>query len=218
MKILIVHRYFWPDIPNCGQVLWYIAKHFESEGHSIEILTSLPSRNYNSKKIYAPKFQIIGNIKIIRLNLDVEYKSAFKRILNAIKLGFFTNYFALMNNYDVIVSTSVPPITGGLFSAIAAFIIKARFFYFCMDLHPEIGKISGDFSNTIFYKFLEKIDNWSCSRADSIIVHSLDMKNSLQRRSKSHKFKIDIINNFSVPSEIFGQSMFKKFKKKKKIN
>ena len=201
MKILIVHRYFWPDIANCGQILWHVAKHLQSEGHELQILTSLPSRNIHSNKIYAPKFEIIENIMIRRLKLSVESNSVFKRIINAIKLGFFTNYLAFRNNYDVILSTSVPSVTGALFSAMAAYINRARFFYFCMDVHPEVGKISGDYSNFFFYKLLEKLDNWSCSRADTIIVHSLDMKNSLLCRNGGYKFKVDIINNFSVPSE-----------------
>jgi glycosyltransferase involved in cell wall biosynthesis len=219
MKILIVHRYFWPDQANCGQILWHLAKHYQSEGHQIDVLTSLPSRNYYSNKIQAKKFEIVENINIVRMNLPNEVGKPFIRIYNAIKLGFKTNFIAKQNNYDVIIASTVPPVLNGFFSAIASLLTKAKFFYFCMDLYPEVGKLSGDFSNPVLYKFLEKIDNWSCKKADSIIVHSADMKNTLKKRKNWEKFKIKIINNFSVPAENNVDSNFlhKNSKKKNKL-
>ena len=201
MKILLVHRYFWPDHPNCGQILWHLTKHFSSEGHTIEVLTSLPSKNLDSKKIHAKKKEIIKDIKIRRIDLNIEGRNPLKKIINGLVLGFWTNYLAVRNNYDVVISTSIPPITGGFFAALAAYLIKARFIYFCMDLHPEAGKISEDFSNPILYSILRKIDNWSCSRANPVVVHSLDMKNTLLSRNGGNKLKIEIINNFSIPTE-----------------
>ena len=217
MKILIVHRYFWPDQANCGQILWQIAKHYQSEGHEVDILTSLPSRNYYSNKIQAKKNEINANIRISRINLPIESGKPYLRILNAIKLGFKTNFMAIRHNYDVIISSSVPPILGGFFSAVASKITKTKFIYFCMDLYPETGKVFGDFSNMIFYKFLEKIDSWSCNQADSIIVHSTDMKNTLESRKNCKKLKIGIINNFAVPAENNNNSdfLFKKNEKNK---
>ena len=193
MKILIVHRYFWPDQANCGQILWNVAKHYQSQGHHIDVLTSLPSRNLFSTKIEKKENEIRENVNIKRINLPNEIGKPLQRILNSIKLGLFTNFLVLQNKYDFIIATSVPPILGGFFSVIASFFAKTRFIYFCMDLYPEIGKLSGDFSNPILYKFLEKIDNWNCKRADSIIVHSLDMKKTLKNRSGGEKFKINII-------------------------
>lgn len=217
MKILIVHRYFWPDQANCGQILFNVAKHYQFQGHSVDILTSQPSRNISSKNIEI-KTKINQNIHITRINLPYEVGKPFRRLLNAFKLGFFTNYFSLYKKYDVIIATSVPAILGGFFAAIAAFFSKAKFVYFCMDLYPEVGKVSGDFSNPILYKFLDKIDSWSCSQADAVVVHSLDMKKTLTKRNGGKKFKINIINNFSVPDENiinFTSNINFKFSKKK---
>ena len=149
MKILLTHRYFWPDTVNCGQILRYIAEHYSSEGHTVEVITSLPSYNLDSLKIHAQKNETINNMKIRRIRLITEGKNPLKKILNGLILGFWTNYLAIRNNYDVIISTSIPPITGGFFAALAAFITGAKFIYFCMDLHPELGKLYKDFSNPL---------------------------------------------------------------------
>ena len=55
MKILLTHRYFWPDTVNCGQILKIVAEHFSSQGHTVEVITSLPSYNLDSLKIYSKK-------------------------------------------------------------------------------------------------------------------------------------------------------------------
>ena len=210
MKILLVHRYFWPDTVNCGQILWNLTQHFSAEGHKVEVITSLPSYNLNSLKICAKKNEYVKNIKIRRINLITEGRNPIKKLINGLKLGFWTNYFSIRNNYDVIIATSIPPITGGFFAALATYIKKTKFIYFCMDLHPEIGKISKDFSNPFLYNLLKKIDNWSCSRANPIVVHSSDMKHSLLSRNKKNQFKIEIINNFSIPNATSDELTFKK--------
>ena len=217
MKVLIVHRYFWPDQANCGKILFNVAKHYQFKGHQVEVLTSLPSRNFNSKKIIAKKFEIYKKIKIIRMNLPNEINRPILRIINSLKIGLKINLLAFQNNYDFIISTSVPPVIGGFFSAITTIFKKIKFIYFCMDLYPETGKVSGDFSNPIIYRLLEKIDNWNCKKAKKIIVHSIDMKKALERRIGKKKSKIEIINNFSVPSDTISKpvNLIKNLKKTK---
>ncbi len=210
MKILLIHRYFWPDHPNCGNILWNLTKHFGSEGHQIDVLTSLPSKNLNSKKILSKKKEKFQNINIKRINLSIENNNPIKKIINGLYLGFWTNFLAIKKNYDIIISTTIPPITGGFFAAFAAYINKIRFIYFCMDLQPEVGRVSKDFSNPFFYSILRKIDNWSCKIANPIVVHSSDMKNSLLLRDRANKFNIEIINNFSIPSEKHNKTILKK--------
>ncbi len=207
MKILLSHRYFWPDHPNCGQILWYLTQNLASQGHEVDVLTSLPSKDLNSKKIISEKFQILKNIKIERIDLSIEKKSPIKKLINGLKLGFRINVLAIKNRYDVIISTTIPPVSGGFFAALASYINNTKFIYFCMDLHPEVGKISKDFSNPILYKILEKIDNWSCEKANPIIVHSNDMKNSLVSRNGKKNLKIEIINNFSIPTVEINESI-----------
>jgi glycosyltransferase involved in cell wall biosynthesis len=209
MKILLVHRYFWPDHSNCGQILWHLTKYLGAEGHSVEVLTSLPSKDLNSKKIFAKKKQIFKNIKIRRIDLMVEFKNPLKKIINGLILAFWTIYLSIKNKYDVIIATSVPPISGGFFGALAAYISKSRFVYFCLDLYPEVGKIYNDFLNPIIYKILTKIDNWTCRRANPIVVHSKDIKDSINSRNGSKNFKIEIINNFSIPTKKVNTSISK---------
>tara|TARA_Y100001933_G_C18886263_1_gene516289 strand:- start:200 stop:1012 length:813 start_codon:yes stop_codon:yes gene_type:complete len=70
-----------------------------------------------------------------------------------------------------------------------------------MDIMPEVGKISGDFTNPLIFQILKKIDVLSCFAANPLIVHSIDMKNTFMKRKSGYKFKYEIVNNFSVKSK-----------------
>lgn len=108
---------------------------------------------------------------------------------------------AIFGRYDVIMISTAPPVIGGVIAALSAKLVRARFIYHCMDIHPEIGRISGEFSNPLVYKILTQFDSWSCRRADPVIVLSSDMARTLHERSGSEHFRIKVLNNFSLPSE-----------------
>ncbi len=197
-RILIVHRYYWPDKTPCSSIIYGISNYLASNGHEVDVLTSKPSYRVDSQKERSNLYQQRELARIYRINLPFEANQPFLRIANSINLGFKTILRAISSKYDVIISTSTPPILGPLFGAIAASIRRSRFIYYCMDINPEVGLISGDFSNRLLYKFLESIDIWSTSRAETLLVLSTDMMNTFLRRPYTKKLNIQILNNFSV--------------------
>jgi hypothetical protein len=116
-------------------------------------------------------------------------------------MSFFVFIKSLERNYDVIIVTTIPPILSGFFSTIVAKIIKARVIYYCMDLNPEIGGLSGDFKNKFLYKLLFRLDHWTCQKANPVLVHSVDMLKTLRSRNGGKKYNIQIMNNFSPLSK-----------------
>ena len=68
-----------------------------------------------------------------------------------------------------------------------------------MDLHPEIGALSGEFRNRFVYAALQRIDRATCRRAAAIVVLSEDMRDSLLRRDPSIDSRIVVLNNFDLP-------------------
>ncbi len=201
-KVLIVSRYFWPDKTPESLILYSIANFLKSKGHSIDILSSQPSYRQNYKSLKRPYKEIDKGVRIFRLNLTNEIgKNFIWRIINALRLSFKTISLSLINKYEVIVSTSNPPILGPASGACSSLLINARFVYYCMDIMPEVGTISGDFTNPLIFQILRKIDVLSCFIANPLIVHSVDMKNTFMKRKSGYKFKYEIINNFSVKSK-----------------
>ncbi|MEJ2455331.1 MAG: glycosyltransferase family 4 protein [Candidatus Thiodiazotropha sp.] len=179
-----------------------IVNRWKENGHEIDVLSSQPSYKTSTRNEKFPKRQMLDGINVIRLNLPHESGRPIVRVFNAIKLAFAVLTNALIKRYDVIMISTAPPVVGGLSAALATKITGARFIYHCMDLHPEVGNISGEFSNPYIYRLLLALDSWSCKRANPVVVLSSDMENTLRRRSGGQKFKIRIINNFSLPSDV----------------
>src|SRR4029079_18852828 len=92
-----------------------------------------------------------------------------------------------------------PPVVLGAAVSWAARRRGARFVYHCMDLHPEIGVLSGQFSNPIVRKVLTLLDRGACRRAAVVVVLSGDMRASLLRRDPGLAGRIVVLNNFELP-------------------
>jgi glycosyltransferase involved in cell wall biosynthesis len=200
-KILIVSRYFWPDKTPESLILKSLAKFLASKGHEVDVLSSFPSYRRDHSELNIKKTEITNGFRVVRLKLQNEIgKSFFFRIINALKLGLKTIFLAINKKYEIIIATSNPPIIGPFIASFCALLINSRFIYYCMDITPEVGKISGDFKNPLLFNLLKLIDTLSCLSAQPLIVHSKDMKNTFLKRQLGSKFKFKILNNFSVES------------------
>ena len=204
MRILVVHRYYWPDKTPCAAIMHFVAAYLASKGHEVDALSSQPSYRQTAFSERRPKFEVIGGVGVRRLSLQNEAARPWWRILNALHLGAWILLKAFSRQYDVIIVSTVPPVLGGFFSALAAKVTRARFIYYCMDLHPEVGRVSGDFANPWIFSLLQCIDAWSCRRASPVLVHSKDMRTTLHTRRRSGDYNIQIMNNFALPSDTGG--------------
>ena len=198
-KILIIHRYFYPDKSSCSTIIYEIAKFVSKLNYQIDVITSHPQRFSSKTKVMNNKSKSKDEINIFRLNLLIENKKPHTRIINALHIGFWILLKSISTEYEIIISTSTPPILSAFFAAIASKFYKSRFIYYCMDINPEIGILQGDFSNKYLMRLMLFIDRWSLKQASPVIVHSQDMKKTLHSRDLCKNLDIEIINNFSVP-------------------
>lgn len=204
LNILAIHRYYLPDTPPYASILNSIVQHWAKDGHDVEVLSSLPSykkgHEQKYKKILAR--ERIQGVVIRRIRLPNEIGKPFMRILNAIHLACAILLKVVYKKYDIIMISTSPPVIGAWVVALAAKIRKSRFIYHCMDIHPEIGRISGEFSNPMVYKILQSMDHYACRSASPVVVLSTDMEQSLKERSQSiAPIKTKVINNFSLPHD-----------------
>jgi glycosyltransferase involved in cell wall biosynthesis len=106
----------------------------------------------------------------------------------------------LLSKYDVVSVSTSPQVTLGWAAALACKVKKIKLVYHCMDIHPEIGAISGEFSNPIVFKILRILDNFTLKHSAKVIVLSSDMQKSLVERNYGNTDNINIINNFALSS------------------
>lgn len=201
MRVMLIHRYFWPDTPPYAAMLRSIGKRLADEGHEVSVLSSQPSYKSDSPLNQQPTVENVDGMTINRVALFREQgRHVIFRLMNMVYFPLRILLFSLTKKkFDIIMASTAPPVVVGFSAALGARITGAAFFYHCMDIHPEIGRISGEFRNPVVFSFLRRLDGFSCRVAKRVIVLSDDMKQSLLVRPGYDQDNIQVINNFSMP-------------------
>jgi glycosyltransferase involved in cell wall biosynthesis len=172
-----------------------------TDGHDVHVLTAQPSYKAELDMVKQPNQEVIEGVHVGRLDIGSEKNlNGIKRLLNIIQfsLSVFVKIL-FQKRYDVVMASTAPPVLIGFFACIAAKLKRSKFIYHCMDIHPELGKISGEFSNYFVYRILFLLDSLTCKMADKIVVLSEDMAKSLVLRKGGEKYRLEKINNFILP-------------------
>jgi len=174
MRLLLITQVFYPDTVSVSQHLTDLAKKLLEDGHEVTVYTSCYP--YDEKTHRYRKSENFQGVKIERL-----WQSSFgKRSTLTRFLDFFTFYFSISikllfvnrNKFDVIVGTTVPPLLS-LVGVIASKLKGMKFYYWVMDLQPELSISSGLIKkDSISAKFFMRLGNYITR--NSTLVISLD--------------------------------------------
>ena len=181
MRVLIMHRYYYPERVPCAGIVRSIATRLSQDGHKVDVLSANPNRFIEPKRVNETEIDDIDGMHISRLSLQPEDGHPVWRVINALHLGVMLLFKAIFTRYDVIISTSIPPVLGGFFSSIAARLTCGRFIYYCMDLHPEIAGSREILPTLFFIAFCFGLMIGIAGRL-GVLVHSKDMRNTLRTR------------------------------------
>jgi glycosyltransferase involved in cell wall biosynthesis len=200
VRVLLVHRYFWPDTPPYAVMLRCIAAHLASLGHDVEVLSSQPSYKPETSPKAAPKNEQVDGFTVRRLRMRPDRGGPLRRPRNMARFSRLAALRVLLGpRYDVVICSTVPQVLLGWATSWAADRRGSTFVYHCMDLHPEIGRLSGEFANRLVYRVLMRMDLATCRRAAVVVVLSDDMRDALLRRDRNLADRIVVLNNFDLP-------------------
>jgi colanic acid biosynthesis glycosyl transferase WcaI len=174
MRILIISQVFYPDNVSVSQHLTDLAQSLNFYDHQVQVLTSrfpyeLQSETY--KKNENINGVLINRFWQTRLGKSNKYF----RIIDFLSFNINLSIkllFIPRNSYDIIFCSTSPP----FLSFVAALISKIKnknFYYWVMDLQPELSIASGLIRKKSIFTFLLKLmGNYSILNATKII--SLD--------------------------------------------
>lgn len=201
MKILLIHRYFWPDTPPYAIILRKIAKRLAAEGHDVTVLSTQPAYKPEFANEKLPSVEVVDGYGVIRLGL-INTKilpASFRSVLNMVFFCARTVVHGLCNRqYNLVMISTSPPVLAGMCARLIARISSGKLFYHCMDIHPEIGQLSGEFSNPLVFRLLQSLDEATCKAAERVIVLSNDMRDAVMGRSETSKVNVEVIQNFEL--------------------
>ena len=203
MKILLTHRYFWPDTAPYALMLRSIGDNLASEGHNIYVFATKPS--YRVGTAVAPAREHLGGLNVRRSWVFQENrKSPLLRILNVVLycVALFVQVIRLRP--DVVTASTFPPVIAAWTASLAARLVGAKFIYHVQDIHPEVSYYSGGrLGRGIPARILRGLDNQTLRRASTIVTLSPDMQETLKARNLG-PLPIQIINNLSL--DVLGEA------------
>lgn len=207
MRILLTHRYFWPDTPPYAAMLRTIADHLAAEGHEVHVLSSKPSYRQDGVLASAPARERLGQVSVRRIWVLPEgSRNPAVRGLNAVLYAFALFFTVLRLRPDLVTASTFPPFVAGWAAGLAARLTGARFVYHMMDIHPEVSHYSGGrLGRGWLFRALRWLDQRTLKHSSAAVVLSEDMAATLRARPGGAKCPIRIINNFALDTFEAGQ-------------
>lgn len=196
MKVLIIHRYYWPDSPPYGLMLRSLAERLVSEGHEVDVFTAQPSYGGTHLHDKQPRHETVKEVQVYRAPLLAEQKHQMGR--RGLNLGFFAGQVALRilrRDYDIVLAATTPPILVGLSAYLAGRVRNASMLYHMQDVHPEVMLANSGSEPDLKSKLLTRVDSITSAGACRTVVLSEDMKRTLAARGQQTD-RVSIINNF----------------------
>jgi glycosyltransferase involved in cell wall biosynthesis len=202
MRILLSHRYFWPDTPPYAAILRSIAENLADAGHEVQVFASRPSYRDSTA---APAREMLGKLSIHRTWVFSENRAnPITRALNVLLYSGGLFVYILRTRPGLVTAATFPPVIAGWSASLAARMVGARFIYHMQDIHPEVSKYSGGWlGRGLPYRLLTWLDNQTLRRATTVVVLSEDMANTLRARGAGN-LPIQVIGHFLLDS--FGGS------------
>lgn len=201
LNILLFYQYFGTPKGSWSTRIYELTRRWVDEGHEVTVVTTPYDKSDIKADGFISKIDIEG-IKLIVVNSgDSNLFPVWKRVLRALTFSLVSIYFALKNNYNILISSS-GPITVGLPLIFAKILRKKKTVFEVRDLWPsggiELGLIKSGWPSKLAYWF-EKL---CYSKSDQIVTASPGQRDHILKRFP-HK-EITVIPNAS-DIELFGK-------------
>lgn len=196
MRIVLIHRYFWPDTPPYAHILRDIALRLGEAGHHVTVLTCQPSYNRAVVAQASAHEQLSPNVEVRRWKVLPDRRYA---VSKAVNLVWFCAHLLLarwsLRSVDVVMAASTPPIAVAKVGRWLAWSTGAQFFYHKQDIYPEVVTAPGILRAARWAALLRWLDTRTDRAADRVIVLSEDMADTVIAREVTTD-RLVVINNF----------------------
>ncbi len=184
MKVLLTHRFFWPDTPPYALMLRKMGDALAAAGHEVHILSSLPSYRSDAQAETVLRRESLGALNVRRIRVFAnERKNSFRRVANVLLYCWALLVTIIRLRPEVVTASTFPPVFAAWMASLAARFSGAQFIYHIQDIHPEVSSYTGGrLGRGLAARCLIALDNQSLRRAKVIVTLSEDMAETLKAR------------------------------------
>ena len=196
MKILIIHRYFWPESMSTLPVMLkdIVYLHLQ-RNDKVSVITGAREEH---KEQWNSEFGDSIDIKAFYADIDRNV-SYIQRTINLVRLYFLSFGKIIADKPEVVYTVSYPPLLSSLLAFTLRLISrKSKQVFYVQDI------LSYRISNSIVRALYERMFKYSCKRSFRTITLSGEMRSEVLRivgttaeNNKDYDDKIAVIPNFS---------------------
>lgn len=204
-RILLGHRYYWPDSAPYGRLLKPLAARLAADGRDVTVFSTLPFYGSAARQTGARTRAIEDGVRVIRSRWTGPRGG--RGLRRSLSDGAFIlslcAHLLLGRRYDLVMFSTLPPVLGALAVRVVSRLRGSAMIYHCQDLHPEAAIAGGMLKPGWTSDFLRRLDAWTCARSERVVVLSTDMRNGLEGRGHGTS-NVMVLNNAIVPPPAAG--------------
>ncbi len=176
MNILLLSRYFPPEIGTAANLFYELARGLADRGHKVNVVTGFPW--YNLKAIPA-KYrgrlfmkEDMGGVQVTRIAFPVFGPQKIKLAVGHLTAPLNSFLGGLLSEKPDVVFIYSPPLFMGVSGWLLNLFRGVPFIMGVQDLHPQCYIDQGVLKNRLLIYFLETLEEFCYRRSSLITVHS----------------------------------------------
>lgn len=178
-RILLAHRYLWPDAAPYGMILLRLAEGLAQDGHEVAVQSAVPGYRPGLR---AARQQVFGRLRV--------HRAGFAKAGRGVNTALYLLALCLRilrDRPDIVIVATTPPVLPAWLAGLAARPVGARLIYHVQDIHPEAAVAAGLLRpGGLPARLLLALDKATLGRAAAIVTLSPDMAATLQARAVPH--------------------------------
>ena len=202
-SILLINRYFYPDVAAVAQLMGDLAEDFIKEGMDVGVIRGNTSYNEkeNTKVENEELFERVDIHKV--LSVDLDSRSSIIHLINFLSFHISALLRLLrLKPKDVVITFTSPPLIS--FEGYLSKLFKgSKFVHVVEDIYPEVAAEMGFINKgSGFTNFARSISGFILRRADKIVVLSDNMKEKILERNVDEN-KVKVIPNWNDGDKVY---------------
>lgn len=201
-RLLFLNRAFYPDVEATGQLLTDLCRELEND-FEIHVICGNPLYRRVKKRKLIHKTRH-GKITVWRVNnTTLSKKYFFARFINLLSyfiLCLIGSFF--LKKMDCVIAETDPPLLASI-AYIYSRIRHCSFIYYSQDIWPHVGIVNQKMTNPAVTRIMKMANRFLYDKSTRIVVPGRDMKKRLEEENLIPPEKIEVVENWADPSEIY---------------
>lgn len=212
MNVLLLSRYFPPEIGTAANLFFELAKGLTENGHAVTVITGFPWYNLEDvPKKYRGRAHMkeeMDGVNVVRIKIPVIGPTKFKLVVGHLTAPLTSLLGGMLAREPDVIYIYSPPLFMGITGWLLRVLRGVPFVMGVQDLHPQCYIDQGILKNTFLIYTLETIERFCYKKASLITVHSegnkrhiVDVKGIDDRKVKALPNWIDTNEMKPLPRE-----------------